>query len=78
MGRSESSWDDGDNGGAWTDRGLMGMKEKEVGVVSDCNTQASLARAFWTHVIDDRITFLVFSLLLPGKVGKMVLEQHGY
>jgi hypothetical protein len=39
MGRSESGHDDDDE--AWDDEGLMGMKEKEVGVVSDCNTTPS-------------------------------------
>jgi hypothetical protein len=41
MGRSESGDDDGDDSEAWDDEGLMGMKEKEVGVVSDCNTTPS-------------------------------------
>jgi hypothetical protein len=36
MGRSESGHDNNDE--AWDDEGSMGMKEKEVGVVSDCNT----------------------------------------
>jgi hypothetical protein len=38
MGRSESGHDDGDDGGAsGRGAGSTGMKEKEVGVVSDCN-----------------------------------------
>jgi hypothetical protein len=37
IGRSESGHDD-DNDEAWDDEGSMGMKEKEVGVVSDCNS----------------------------------------
>jgi hypothetical protein len=38
MGRSESGHDDGNDGGALgRGAGLTGMKEKEVGVVSDCN-----------------------------------------
>jgi hypothetical protein len=41
MGRSESGHDDGDDGEAWDGEGSMGMKEKEVGVVSDCNTTLS-------------------------------------
>jgi hypothetical protein len=36
MGRSESGHDDGNDIEAWVE-GLMGMKEKEVGVVLDCN-----------------------------------------
>jgi hypothetical protein len=41
MGRSESGHDKGDKGGA-SGRGVgsTGMKEKEVGVVSDCNNIA--------------------------------------
>jgi hypothetical protein len=35
-GRSESGHDDDDDDEAWG--GSMGMKEKEVGVVLDCNT----------------------------------------
>jgi hypothetical protein len=37
MGRSESGHDNGDDSEAWDDKGLIGMKRKEVGVVSDCN-----------------------------------------
>jgi hypothetical protein len=39
MGRSKSGHDDGNDGRALGDKGSMGIKEKEVGVVSDCNTQ---------------------------------------
>jgi hypothetical protein len=39
MGRSELWHDNGDNIKAWVE-GSMGMKEKEVGVVSDCNTKS--------------------------------------
>jgi hypothetical protein len=38
MGRSESGHDDGDDSRASGMAGSIGMKEKEVGVVSDCNT----------------------------------------
>ena len=39
-GRSESTLVEGNNSGnkAWDEAGLMGMKEKEVGVLLDCNT----------------------------------------
>jgi hypothetical protein len=44
MGRSESGHDDADDGGAsGNGAGSTGMKEKEVGVVSDCNT------LLWQH-----------------------------
>jgi hypothetical protein len=38
MGRSKLGHDNSDDNEAWDDKGSMGMKEKEVGVVSDCNT----------------------------------------
>jgi hypothetical protein len=42
MGRSESGHDDGDNNNkAWDGESSMGMKEKEVGVVSDCNSTST-------------------------------------
>jgi hypothetical protein len=42
IGRSESGHDDGDDSGALgRGAGSTGMKEKEVGVVSDCNTTPS-------------------------------------
>jgi hypothetical protein len=43
MGRSKSGHDDGDDNEAWDDEGSIGMKEKEVGVVSDCNSDRSEA-----------------------------------
>ena len=46
IGRSESASVEGDKGGevAWDDAGSMGMKEKEVGVASDCNTHRAMHR----------------------------------
>jgi hypothetical protein len=38
MGRSKSGHDGGNDDEAWGDEGSTGMTEKEVGVVSDCNT----------------------------------------
>jgi hypothetical protein len=40
IGRSESGDNDGNDSEAWDDEGSMGIKEKEVGVVSDCNKMA--------------------------------------
>jgi hypothetical protein len=44
MRRSELGTDmgDDDDDGAWGDGGSTGMKEKEVGVVSDCNIAHNL------------------------------------
>jgi hypothetical protein len=59
IGRSESGHDDGDDNEAWEDEGSMGMKEKEVGVVSDCNKSSEhcAQQEKTKHINSERNTF---------------------
>ena len=64
IGRSESASVEGDEGGeeAWDEAGSTGMKEKEVGVASDCNNkvlQERMCKEWWNLQIVDIISLVV-------------------